>query len=465
MGMMTIIPSSYALTPSSSHPGTEYNEQVSLQQDLLWNLGKNLSVGDSYTYKICDPEAVQTSAANYHYFVQGKENHNSSVCYMIKLDFVNLLNSDENHINSDVWVVQAAISDVITKRDVRYSVFHVDTQTFEVTSADTIHPDTKKYTDSLQKTLFYLFKYTVPEPKLLQIGQGWGEVTEALQPRGENPYMTVLDNNQEFSVTQNEIIRLIDKKSEPITRDIFDAFEVGYEIDILDPVIFDQKKNKLVTVNDEDKDNNNVTTSFLILPDLPFPLSAESYSPVHITQPQKQYEFELIAFMTNNKNIDFEIDSIFDELKDDVVLDLPIIEIGTIELTFPNDILEDTDVISEEDDVEIILDDVVDIIPEDNDIIISDDDAEIIPKDDVEISSEDNTPGNNDKVDHVNMVGLAVLLVVMIIVFVIFKKFKDGKIKMDSMKKKLKKTSTAKKSTIQFEEKLCIDIKTLTENH
>ncbi|MGI9567594.1 MAG: hypothetical protein ACR2LL_11360 [Nitrosopumilus sp.] len=93
----------------------------------------------SYTYKICDPKTIQTSAADYHYFVQGNNDHNSSTCYTIKLDFVNLLTSDENQVNErDVWVVQAAIDE---KNDgLRYSVFHIDTLTFEVTSADTIHP-------------------------------------------------------------------------------------------------------------------------------------------------------------------------------------------------------------------------------------------------------------------------------------------------------------------------------------
>ena len=178
---MIIIPNSYALTSSSSPPGADYNEQVSWQQGHMWHIGKNLSVGDSYTYKICDPDAIQTSAANYHYFTQGNENHNSSVCYVIKMDFANLLNSDENQINSDVWVVQAAISDAATNRDDgRYSVFHVDADSFEVRSADTIRPDTIKYTDSLQKTLFSLFKYTAPEPQLLQVDTEWGEVTEAL---------------------------------------------------------------------------------------------------------------------------------------------------------------------------------------------------------------------------------------------------------------------------------------------
>lgn len=189
-----MIPSSYALAPS--HLNADYGDRVAWQQNHMWQIGKNLSVGDPYTYKICDPNTIQTSAANYHYFTQGNKDHNASVCYTIKMDFVNLLNSDENQISRDVWVVQAVIDDNSALNDgLRYSVFHIDTKTFEVRSADTIHPDTKKYADSLQKTLFSLNKYTAPEPQLLQIGVGWGEVTEALGERGNNPHMTVLDNN------------------------------------------------------------------------------------------------------------------------------------------------------------------------------------------------------------------------------------------------------------------------------
>ena len=179
---LLVIPNSYGLTPP--HQNADYNQQKLWQQDYLWHLGKNLSVGDSYTYRICDPKTIQTSASNYHYFTQGNNDHNSSTCYTIKLDFVNLLTSDENQINErNVWVVQSAVDE---KNDLRYSVFYIDTLTFEISSSDTIHHlDTKKYADSLQKTLFSLFKYTASEPQLLQIGESWGEVTEALQPKGE----------------------------------------------------------------------------------------------------------------------------------------------------------------------------------------------------------------------------------------------------------------------------------------
>ena len=69
-------------------------------------------------------------------------------------------------------------------------------------SADTIHPDTTRYADSIQKTLFSLHKYTAQESKLLQEGIKWGEVTEYHDLMQNNPYMTVLDDGQEFNVTE-----------------------------------------------------------------------------------------------------------------------------------------------------------------------------------------------------------------------------------------------------------------------
>ena len=460
-GLILLIPNSYGLTPFV--PTADYDEQKLLQQDYLWHLGKNLSVGDSYTYKICDPKTIPTSAADYHYFVQGNEDHNSSTCYTIKLDFVNLLTSDENHINErDVWVVQAAIDTKQDDNELRYSVFHIDTLTFEATSADTIHPDTKKYTDSLQKTLFSLFKYTAPEPQLLQIGEDWGEVTEALREQGENPHMIVISDNQEFSVIQNHI-RMIDKQNIPITRDITDAFQVGYEIDIFDSFVLSDDKEKII----KEEYNNNVTTFFLILPNLPFPLSAESYNPVYVTQPQKQFEFKLISFMTNNKNIDFG-KSVIDEPKDDD-LDLSIKEIGTIELRFP----QDDDIISEEDEIETVPEDVVDDVTEEDDKELPDDGQEVISDDDVKnvsnndgidnIQNDDVIVNDNNKVDYSKIVGLAVLLIVMIAGFVIFKKFKDSGFKNGLQKTLQKKPQHAVKRTIFFDDTLHIDIKTVSD--
>ena len=187
--------------------GIDYNEKVSDQKNNLWQLGKNLSIGDSYTYKICDPSSIPNySAESYHYFTKNLE-HNSSLCYIIKLDFVNLLHSDENQINSDIWVTQVSISDFsgVDSSTIRRSVFHIDSDSSEVRSADTIHPDTIRYTQSLEDTIFSIFKYTASEPKLLQKNTKWGEVTEYLDQNQNNPDMKVLQDNLEFDTVQNFI--------------------------------------------------------------------------------------------------------------------------------------------------------------------------------------------------------------------------------------------------------------------
>ena len=288
----------------------------------------------------------------------------------------------------------------------------------------------------------------------MQIGVEWGEVTEALYEKGANPHMTVINANQEYSVIENHI-NLLNHQNVSVERNIADAFQVGYEIDIVDPFMIsdDDKKNK---IEKEEDDNNNVTNVFLISSDLPFPLSAVSYSPVHVIQPQKQFEFELVSFLTNNNNVDFGIKkSVFEESKGDVS-ELST-ERGIIELTFPDDVIPD-------DDMEIISHDEIDndVVPKDDDIteVISDDDdvIEIMPVDGIKV--------NDDSIDYVKISGLVILLVVMIAGFVVFKKLKEGKLKMNFMKKTLKKKTkiVKKKTIISFEEKLHIDIKTLTDD-
>ena len=201
--MMIVSGSSVTATPALAttpphKQGIDYSKEVTWQQEHLWNLGKGLTIGDSYTYRICDPDAILNySAESYHYFTKNLE-HNGSLCYIIQMDFVNLIPTDQNDINGLIWVVQAQITDDFTG-DTRHSLFHVDSESFEVRSSDTIHPDSVRYAKSIQNTIFSLHKYTASESKLLQPGVNWGEVTE-YNDRGENPDMKVMENTI-FDVT------------------------------------------------------------------------------------------------------------------------------------------------------------------------------------------------------------------------------------------------------------------------
>ena len=413
-----IIPNVYALTIPT------YNEQVSSQKDKLWHLGKNLSVGDSYTYKICDPSAILNySAERYHYFTKDLE-HNSSMCYVIKLDFVNLLNSDENQINSDIWVVQASISDVSgTDHSIRRSVFHIDSDTFEVRSADTIHPDTIRYTQSLENTMFSIVKYTASEPKFLQQGIKWGEVTEYLDQNQNNPDMQVLQDDLEFATTQN----VVDYSQNKLIRTdkTFDVYKVGYEIDIIDK---DQRE----------EDTNNVTNSYLISSQFPFPLSGTLYSPAHVVEPFKEHEFDLISFVSSNlieendtvENTDASInDDVMDEPVDDAIIDTIIEEEDNVVI---DDIVEDNVVDEIMDDDHMIVNDTTnENITEAYDTIIID---RVIEEDDIivenVVESETHNDYGKDNNSYVtDMIGIVLLLVGIVGGFVYYKKYKNNNMK------------------------------------
>jgi len=284
----TIAMSSNMAIPSAY--SENYNEQVfAIQKDKMWSLGKNLSVGDSYTFRICDPEAMPNySAESYHYFTKGME-HNSSLCYVAKLDFVNLLDSNANEINRNIWVVQTSMNDRLSD-SVRHYVLHIDSENFEVRPGNTIHPDAVRHAQSLQDTLFSIFKYS-DAPKLLKLGSEWGPVTESLG-FGPYPHMVVLDENLSYSAISNTI----DNDSsmvEMAEMEFHNVYKVGYDVEIVN------------------SDIDDVTTFYLVSPDVPFPLSGVKYSPVHITKPFKVFEFELLSYVLQNKQ---------DIMQDDVTL-------------------------------------------------------------------------------------------------------------------------------------------------
>ena len=170
-------------------------------------------------------------------------------------------------------MVQAQITDDFTK-ETRHSVFHVDSESFEARSADTIHPDTIRYAKSVQNKLFSLHKYTASESKLLQTGVSWGEVTE-YNDRGNNPDMKVLDKTTfDVSSYHYEIL----KQNTVTTLHQLDVFSVGYEIDVANESDIIQKENK----KDYEKENNNVTNTFLVNSHLPFPVSGEYFNPSYV---------------------------------------------------------------------------------------------------------------------------------------------------------------------------------------
>ena len=445
----------FATTPPHKQ-GIDYSQELAWQQQHLWNLGKNLSIGDSYTYRICDPDAILNySAESYHYFTKNLE-HNGSLCYTIQMDFVNLIATDQNQINGLIWVVQAQISDDFTG-DTRHSVFHVDSESFEVRSADTIHPDTIRYTKSLQNTVFPIHKYTASESKLLQTGVSWGEVTE-YNDRGNNPDMKVMDKTT-FDVSSYHY-EILKQNTVTETKQL-DVFAVGYQIDIVDAsdVAANQNKNE----ENEDENNNNVTNSFLVNSHLPFPVSGKYFNPSYIIEPHKEYEFELIKYLETKSNrplpLPLPIPTPVDN--DDNTEDLPITETGTIELTFPDDVMPDDTTTSDDitsDDVitdEVVSDDPIsDDTTTENEVVSDDVITDDVITDDI-ISSNDTQSTQNDN----SVLSVIVMLAIVLCVagFVIWKR------PSFVWKNKNKNKQNITKTTIAFDDKINLEIETVSD--
>ena len=431
-----------------------YSEQVfAIQKDSMWSLGKDLSVGDSYTFRICDPGAMPNySAESYHYFTKGME-HNFSLCYVAKLDFVNLLDSDANEINRNIWVVQASISDRLSD-SVRYNVFHVDSENFEVRPGSTIHPDAIRYAQSLQDTLFSIFKYS-DEPKLLKLGSEWGPVTESLG-FGMPPHMAVLDENLRYSAIQS----MIDYDSntvESVETEFSNMYQVGYDVDIVNS-------------------DTDVTTSYFISSDISFPLSGVKYSPVHITKPFKVFEFELLSYVLQNKQDGIQDDAMLTEndAGESISLDDDSTNVGLtnnqnssdeiISVNTDNTTIEKSNAIAADDkqtsnkdsdidddqnrDVTIDTDDkIVDVLEND-----SNNDANILTENDDTIINQDNTQDDTSA-----YVILGAVLVVFASLFIYFKIIRNLAQKNPI---KPKERNNFHNKTISFDDSLAIHIKT-----
>ena len=447
-----VIPNVYSLS---------YNEQVSNQKNNMWQLGKNLEIGDSFTYKICDPSSMQNySAESYHYFTKNLA-HNSSMCYTLHLHFINHVISDENQINGNTWIVEASIIDYFSN-NIRKSIFHIDANSWNVKSAYTIHPDTVRFADSLENTLFSIYKYTAQESRLLQEGIKWGEVTEYRDLMQVNPYMTVLDDGLKFEATEfvQKSFLSVNNSLEPIPRTL-DVSKVGYDIDIID--------DNDAAVEEEKKDND-VTNYYLVNNDLPFPVEATYYSPSHIVEPFKQYEFELISFFdvssileNNSNNADIAV-----EMNDNDASDIHV-ESGTIELTFPDNVIDST---KDRDS--------------DDDKIIEHNDADKNNDDYAQDQNENNYDGGtadsintiDDKIDPKEttfsksslMILLSLVIgIAVIAIFVYFKKFRKtnsasyGVFGKDDDDNDTNLQTHEKKTTISFDDSITINITSISD--
>ncbi len=151
----------------------------------------------------------------------------SGHCYDISLEFVALLQTETGR----KWIVQVQI--LTTDGEQKYAIFQIDADTFDITTDRT----SIEHAGSVRDSIFHMNQYANNAmQKSLNVGQGWGQVPSYITP---DPQMTVRERSV-FPVQGMQI---------PV-------FSVGYAI--------------------------LEKTSFLISPDMPFPVSATAYDPNRI---------------------------------------------------------------------------------------------------------------------------------------------------------------------------------------
>jgi len=230
---------------------------------------------------------------------------------------------------------------------------------------------------------------------------------------------------------------------------------VGFEIDIVDELDFVEKENKK-----DKQDNNNVTNSFLVNSHLPFPVSGEYFNPSYVIEPQKEFEFELIKYLETKSNKPPIPIPVHDNPENNSK-DLSDVITGTIELTFPDDVIQDDitldDVISDDPTTEnnsisdgILMDD---IIPDD---ITTDDPIpeDVIPEDVLTSNNLQTTQDNNSTIPVI----IILVAVLGIAGFLIWKK------PSFVWKGKNKNKQNITKTKISFDDKINLEIQTISDS-
>ena len=122
-----------------------------------WWVGKSLSVGDTYIYKLCDPDA-------YSGLYGGRPWDDR--CYYIYLHFVTLL---QGAIDEE-WIVQVMIVDESGNRE--YDIYKINSKTMRIDGLAAHH--TMAY--AIQNSILHLTQYTNKEAQPLIVGETWGGV-------------------------------------------------------------------------------------------------------------------------------------------------------------------------------------------------------------------------------------------------------------------------------------------------
>lgn len=198
------------------------NSDLPRKKELRWYFGQGLTSGDEFVFEVCD------------YALRIPQS--PSPCYVVTLNFVTLLPSNQE----EIWIVAAHVNHGTTDHDM---ILH-HTKTTHKIRTDVANIS---YADSLQRTLGWISGFASEyKPQVLDVGKSWGTITS-----GTWPVHLIVSRVEQ---TDNEEI----------------TFVLSYEL---------------------------TDHSYLqIRPEFPFPLKAQVYKPVFLQEQPLSFAFQLLSY-------------------------------------------------------------------------------------------------------------------------------------------------------------------------
>lgn len=268
------------------------------EQQPTWHFGEGLSVGDEFTYDICDA------------ILRIPESPNR--CYTITMRFLTLLPSPEGK----TWVVSAHVDHKIRTLDM---IFHVSANSFKVKTDGTSIP----YADSIERTLGWIRDFSNENrPQFLSVGKSWGIVTADMNSPTEIIVNQI--DSLEFEGHLQQTYLLGYSLIEDSYLHIMDGFPFPLKAAIYKPVFSYQNVPLAFTfqlINYQNSDNLNICYA-VKSPDTPTNESIDLIPKNHFDdEPRLRFDDLLIdrsdeaIYVQNPNNTDVEVFTVNDLLK------------------------------------------------------------------------------------------------------------------------------------------------------
>ena len=264
VGIFVVVGVCFSYLDGSAFATGDIVQQIIQYRDsTTWYTGKGLTLGDSFTYYICDVR-LYTPYISGQYDDHKMYDHNNN-CYTLQLNFHTKMPSQ----GQEIWIVQGIVQTDYTSKtddnDLQHFLFLINADTFEI---DTITGPGAALASSVRNTVFYLVQFANErDPQQLVVGDVWGTVDSFL-----NYDTKLVVTSQEYTTIEHNTFFYDDDNDDGVTSQDLKVHLLQYRV--LGP------------------------STFAVSLDLPFPTDSVVFDPFQFTldAPTPMFTFDLLSY-------------------------------------------------------------------------------------------------------------------------------------------------------------------------